>query len=225
MKKLIGLVLTAFVLVAPSIQAKEVDLSDPYKMVRQVADNTFKRVEKDQQLIKKDKEHLKVIVEEELLPYIDYKYASYRVLASYIQKVRTLEDPAEKEQAKEHIVEFMEAFKNYLVTTYAGVFTQYEDQKVEFEPGRDVGDEKLVLVKTTIKDPGKPDIDIGFKVRKDNNNQWRAYDMVAEGISLLDAKQSELNGILRQEGIENVIELLNNKSQLPVKFRGDGVDE
>ncbi len=58
-------------------------------------------------------------------------------------------------------------------------------------------------------------------MRRDSNGEWRAFDMMAEGISLLDAKQSELHGILRQQGIERVIELLDKKSKLPVQFRGD----
>ncbi|MFP3398649.1 ABC transporter substrate-binding protein, partial [Brevibacterium sp. SIMBA_078] len=59
-----------------SVQAAEVKLTDPNKMVRQVADNTFARITQDQPLIVKDKEHLRVIVEEELMPYIDSKYAA-----------------------------------------------------------------------------------------------------------------------------------------------------
>ncbi|WP_105188002.1 MlaC/ttg2D family ABC transporter substrate-binding protein [Pseudoalteromonas sp. T1lg48] len=225
MEKVFSFLAGLFLLLAPQVHATEVDLSDPYKMVRQVADQTFKRIERDQSKITADKEYLKVIVEEELLPYIDYKYASYRVLASYIQKARNIEDPQEKKQAIDNIKRFMEVFKDYLVTTYAGVFTQYTNQTVLFDSAKDLGDNSVVVVKTTIKDPGKPDIDIGFKVRKDNSNQWRAYDMIAEGISLLDAKQSELHGILRQEGIEHVIDLLEKKSKLPVQFRGEGGNE
>ncbi|MBD1581038.1 MlaC/ttg2D family ABC transporter substrate-binding protein [Pseudoalteromonas sp. S16_S37] len=198
-----------------------VDMNDPYKMVQQVADNTFKRITKDQDVIVANKEHLRVIVEQELLPYIDYKYAAYRVLGSYIQKVRNIKDKEEKEQAITHIKQFIEVFKNYLVATYAGVFTQYTNQQVEFSPAKEFADEQVAIVKTTIVEPGKPDIKIDFKVRRDSNNEWRAYDMMAEGISLLDAKQSELHGILRQQGIEHVIELLDKKSRLPVQFRGD----
>ncbi|MFY8273721.1 MlaC/ttg2D family ABC transporter substrate-binding protein [Pseudoalteromonas sp. SSDWG2] len=225
MGKFVNLLIGALLVLAPVTQAAQIELDDPFAMVQQVADKTFKRIEKDQEQIIADKEHLKVIVEQELLPYIDYKYASYRVLASYIQKARSIEDPQEKKQAIENIKRFMDVFKNYLVTTYAGVFTQYTDQTVIFEQAHEVGDANVVVVKTTIKDPGKPDIDIGFKVRKDNNNNWRAYDMIAEGISLLDAKQSELHGILRQEGIEYVIDLLDKKSKLPVQFRGEGGNE
>ncbi|AOT09784.1 MlaC/ttg2D family ABC transporter substrate-binding protein [Pseudoalteromonas luteoviolacea] len=208
-------------LFASAVHAAQVDLKDPYKMVQQVADNTFQRVAKDQNIIVKDKEHLRVIVEQELLPYIDYKYAAYRVLGSYIQKVRNIKDKQEKEQAVKNIRTFIEVFKSYLVATYAGVFTQYTDQKVEFEAARPFKDINVATVRTKIVEAGKPDIKIDFKVRKNKQGEWRAFDMMAEGISLLDAKQSELHGILRQQGIEHVITLLEKKSQLPVQFRGD----
>jgi len=211
-----GLIMSAQVAAAP-----QVDLSDPYKMVEQVADNTFKRVAKDQGIISTDKEHLRVIVEQELMPYVDYKYAAYRVLGSYIQKVRTMTDAAEKKQAVENIKTFIDVFQRYLVATYAGVFTQYKNQKVEFGEARDFEGDDVAVVKTRIVEPGKPDIKIDFKVRKGKDNEWRAYDMMAEGISLLDAKQTELHGVLRQQGIEHVIELLDKKSRLPVQFRGD----
>ncbi|WP_462173426.1 MlaC/ttg2D family ABC transporter substrate-binding protein [Pseudoalteromonas xiamenensis] len=203
----------------------EVDTKDPFKMVQEVADNTFKRVTAEQPIIVKNKEHLRVIVEEELLPYIDYKYAAYRVLGSYIQKVRAIEDPEEKKQAVENIKVFIDVFKRYLVATYAGVFTQYTNQKVEFSQDRDFAGDDIAIVRTRIVEPGKPDISIDFKVRRDKDNEWRAYDMIAEGISLLDAKQTELHGILRQQGIEYVIELLDKKSKLPVQFRGKNSDE
>ncbi|MBQ4847067.1 ABC transporter substrate-binding protein [Pseudoalteromonas sp. MMG013] len=199
----------------------KVDLSDPYSMVQQVADNTFKRVARDQEKVQKNKEHLRVIVQEELMPYIDYKYAAYRVLGSYIQKIRTMENKEDKAQAIKHVRTFIDVFQRYLVATYAGVFTQYTDQKVEFGAVKDFSKDDVAIVKTKIIEAGKPDIRIDFKVRKGKNNEWRAYDMMAEGISLLDAKQTELHGILRQQGIEHVIQLLDKKSRLPVQFRGD----
>lgn len=217
----LGLVFFLFSLFSVKQALAEVDLKNPYSMVQQVADNTFKRVARDQQKVQQSKEHLRVIVEEELMPYIDYKYAAYRVLGSYIQKIRTMENKDEKAQAIKHVRTFIEVFQRYLVATYAGVFTQYTNQKVEFGPAKEFAKDEVAIVKTKIVEAGKPDIRIDFKVRKGKNNEWRAYDMMAEGISLLDAKQTELHGILRQQGIEHVIELLDKKSRLPVQFRGD----
>jgi phospholipid transport system substrate-binding protein len=42
---------------------------------------------------------------------------------------------------------------------------------------------------------------------------------------LLDAKQSELQGILRQQGIDKVSDLLEQKSKLPVQFRGSSSND
>ena len=208
-----------------SVQAAEVKLTDPNKMVRQVADNTFARITQDQPLIVKDKEHLRVIVEEELMPYIDYKYAALRVLGSEVSKVRAITDKAEKAKAIEDIQRFIGAFREYLVATYAGVFTQYTNQQVEFAAEQPFKGKDVVVVKTKIVEAGKPDIKIDFKVREDRSGEWRAYDMIAEGISLLDAKQSEFQGILRQQGIDHVSDLLEQKSKLPVQFRGSDTNE
>jgi phospholipid transport system substrate-binding protein len=202
-----------------------IDLKDPYKMVRKVSDHTFARISKDQPLIAKDKEHLRVIVEEELMPYIDYKYAALRVLGNHLSKVRAIEDKEEKAKAIKELQRFIDVFQKYLIATYAGVFTQYTNQSVEFAPAQPFKGQDVVVVKTKIVEPGKPDIKIDFKVREDRDGDWRAYDMIAEGISLLDAKQSELQGILRQQGIEYVSDLLEQKSQLPVQFRGEGGNE
>ena len=87
------------------------------------------------------------------------------------------------------------------------------DQSVEFEPAKDYRKRKDVTVRALIKDPERPDIKIAFKVRKDKRtNKWRAYDMVAEGISLLSSKRSELEAILRKDGLDKVIEVLNKKN-------------
>ncbi|NMM41931.1 MlaC/ttg2D family ABC transporter substrate-binding protein [Pseudoalteromonas arctica] len=219
------LMVVALTFSAISVASDVVDLKDPYKMVRQVSDNTFQRITRDQPLIEKNKEHLRVIVKEELMPYIDYKYAALRVLGSHVSKVRAIKDPAEQKQAVEDIKHFIDVFQEYLIATYAGVFTQYSNQKVEFGPSKEFAGQDLVLVKTKIVEPGKPEIKIDFKVRADRGGEWRAYDMVAEGISLLDAKQSEFQGILRQQGINHVSNLLEQKSKLPVQFRGEGGNE
>ncbi len=215
------------VVFAFNTQAAEpaVDLKDPYKMVRKVSDNTFARITNNQPLIEKDKEYLRTIVEEELMPYIDYKYAALRVLGNHVSKVRAIEDKEEKAKAIKELQRFIDVFQKYLIATYAGVFTQYTNQSVEFAPAQPFKGQDVVVVKTKIVEPGKPDIKIDFKVREDRDGNWRAYDMIAEGISLLDAKQSEMQGILRQQGIEYVSDLLEQKSQLPVQFRGEGGDE
>ncbi|WP_352296687.1 ABC transporter substrate-binding protein [Pseudoalteromonas sp. 20-MNA-CIBAN-0454] len=225
LKKFLVIAALSTLTFAQVVKAADVKLTDPNKMVRQVADNTFERITKDQPLIIKNNEHFRVIVEEELMPYIDYKYAALRVLGSEVSKVRAITDEAEKARAIKDIQRFIVVFREYLVATYAGVFTQYTNQQVEFGASQPFKGKDVVVVKTKIIEAGKPDIKIDFKVREDRSGEWRAYDMIAEGISLLDAKQSELQGMLRQQGIDHVSNLLEQKSQLPVQFRGSDTND
>lgn len=196
-----------------AVTQAQIKEQDPYLLLEQVATKTFDRIKNEQPGIQKNPELLKNIVEEELLPYIDYQFAALKVLGKHFRNV-----------PKERLPEYIEAFRSYLITTYAIALGQYDNQSVEFEPAKDYDKRKDVTVRALVKEPGRPDIKIAFKVRKDSRtNKWQAYDMVAEGISLLSSKRSELETILRQDGLDKVIEVLNQKNAQPVSLDNSGV--
>jgi len=180
----------------------QINTMDPYSMVKSVANKTFDRFHKDKALIDADADHLKVIVREELMPYIDYKYASYKVLGQYL-----------KESTEDQRNRFVDAFQGYLVTTYAQAFTEYTNQKVEFSPGSDFSNEKIVDVNVQIIEAGRPPIKLLFKVRRLKDDSWKAFDLVAEGVSLLSSKQSEISNLIRQQGIDPVIKMLEERTK------------
>ncbi|MCE9687078.1 ABC transporter substrate-binding protein [Shewanella sp. AS16] len=182
-----------------------INTMDPYAMVKAVANKTFDRFHQDKAIIDKDMDHLKLIVREELMPYIDSKYASYKVLGQYLRD--TTADQRER---------FVQAFEGYLIATYAQAFTEYTDQKVEFSPAIDFSKEKMVDVNVQIIEAGRPPIKLQFKVRRLKDNSWKAFDLVAEGVSLLASKQSEVTNLVRQQGIEAVIDMLNERTKAHV---------
>ena len=192
-----------------SVQAEVKTYTDPFKMIEVVADNTFTRIAKDQKKIEADPDYLRVVVNEELIPYIDSRYAALRVIGNTVDLRNT---------PREDLIAFVDAFQEYMVATYAGVFTQYKDQKVMIEPASDIGNRKIISIKTRVIDPGKPDINIEFKLRQSKgSDNWLVFDMVAEGISLLDSKRAELSNIIRQQGLQNVTSLLIEKSKAPIQ--------
>ena len=80
-----------------------------------------------------------------------------------------------------------------------------------------------MTVRAVIKDGNRPDIKVAFKVRLDRkSNKWQAYDMVAEGISLLSSKRSEFESILRTEGIDKVIEVMRESIEQPIVLDAKG---
>ncbi|WP_338291173.1 phospholipid-binding protein MlaC [Planctobacterium marinum] len=184
---------------------------NPYKILQDVASITFERIKNEQAQIQQDPEILKVIVEEELLPYVDYKFAGAKVLGKYFKSV-----------PREQIPLFFEEFRKYLIATYAVALAQYEDQDVLFEPEKDFSGKKAVTVRAVIKDDERPDIKIAFKVRRSSKTkEWKAYDMVAEGISVLSSKRSEFESVLRQEGIDKVIAIMQEKNAQKISVKKD----
>ena len=182
--------------------------TDPYKMMEVVADNTFSRIARDQEKIVADPEVLRLIVNEELVPYIDSRYAALRVIGNSADLKNTPRD---------ELLAFVDAFQSYMISTYAGVFTQYSDQKVIIEPAKAIDNQKIITIKTRVIDPGKPDINIEFKLRRGrDSDNWLVFDMVAEGISLLDSKRAEFGNLIRQQGLANVTQILLEKAKAPI---------
>jgi phospholipid transport system substrate-binding protein len=186
-----------------------VDKKNPYQMIKTVADITFKRFANEQSAIREEPNLLKTIVREELMPYVNYQYAAYKVIGSNFKKTN------KADRAK-----FVPAFREYLITSYAQVFTLYNNQKVEFAPAKDFSKDRVVSVGTKVIEPGREPINISFRVRKHKKTgDWKAYDMVAEGISLLDSKQAELSSLIRQKGLPHVTAMLKEKSAKNIVFK------
>ncbi|WP_286271417.1 MlaC/ttg2D family ABC transporter substrate-binding protein [Thalassotalea hakodatensis] len=187
-----------------------INTADPFDMIKAVADITFKRFAREQTEIRKNPNLLKQIVREELVPYIDYRYAAFKVIGAKNFKNTTA---AERD-------EFVPVFLNYLITSYAQVFTLYNNQKVTIEQARLSNSGRIAFVKTLVIEPGREPIDISFSTRKSrDSDEWKAYDMVAEGISLLDSKEAELGSLIRQKGLPYVTELLKEKAEKDIVFK------
>ncbi|WP_019027266.1 ABC transporter substrate-binding protein [Colwellia piezophila] len=195
------------------VKQKTIDQSNPYKMVKSAAEKTFKRFSSEQQAIQENPNLLKDIVREELMPYINHRYSAFKVIGKHL-----------KNTTAEERSEFVPVFREYLITSYAQVFTLYENQPVEFAPEKSFADKRIVAVRTKIIMSGRDDIDVSFKVRLNKKTQqWQAFDLVAEGVSLLDAKQAELSSIIRQKGLPYVTELLKIKSTRDIVIKNRAV--
>ncbi|MBD1555466.1 phospholipid-binding protein MlaC [Vibrio sp. S9_S30] len=200
----------SFASIAQTNAAQTIDATKPYDMMRQVAEKTFSRLKNEQSLIKSNPDTLKVVVEEELMPFVNSRYAALKLLGPHL-----------KTSKKEEVKVFVDAFRAYLVTSYAQVLTQYTDQSIEFAPERPLDPQSRILsIRVEIIDNPNPNIKLDFKLRKDKNSgEWAAFDMVAEGISLLSSKQSEWTSKIRKDGLLAVSKDLQELAAQPIQFK------
>ncbi|MGC9422082.1 MULTISPECIES: MlaC/ttg2D family ABC transporter substrate-binding protein [Vibrio] len=194
-----------------SVAQVVIDQADPYLMMKEVAQVSFDRLKADQKLIHDNPEHLKVIVEQELMPYVNEQYAALKLLGPHLKGAK-----------REDVGTFIHAFRAYLVSSYAQVLTQYSDQEIVFGPETAIPDDRRIAsIKVEIIDTPRPNINLEFKLRKEKDGNWKAFDMVAEGISLLSSKQSEWSGKIRQEGILAVAKELQTLADQPIRFESN----
>ncbi len=206
LKKIIGVLLLACL----GSSAQAAYPADPFALINEAASRTFNRLNQDQQKIHSEPGYLRVVIRDELMPYVDNKFAAYKVIGSNIKETT----PAQRDR-------FTLAFTDYIIATYADALAKYDQQKVKVESPRALGDDKVVSVNVAVLDPGKPDINVIFKLRQNNKTgEWKAFDMVAEGISLLSSKQSELGGMIRDKGIDAVSLMLEEHNKKPAQLPG-----
>ena len=181
--------------------------TSPYVLMQQASDKLFADIKNNQVKIKKDPNYLRTIVRNDLLPYVQVNYAGSLVLGSHFKSTT----PEQREK-------FFKAFSDFIEQAYAQVLTAYTDQNIQIEPAKEVGDKNLVSIRVNImQNGGQAPIKLDFKWRKNSKTgEWQAYDMVAEGVSMVVTKQNEWSGILRQQGIEALTAQIQKSAAAPV---------
>lgn len=205
MKKLVSaaIFMLATIFGVNSVQAQDVDMKDPYKMVTVVAKNAFEKLQANKDKIS-DVTFRKDLVRTDLLPYVDTRYAGFKVMGTNLKKASAQERDA-----------FCDAFAEYIVASFADALAMYNNQELVLPDYKQVSaDASQVNVMFLIREAGKKDLELVFKLRKNSKSgEWRAYDLVSEGISMLTAKENELSPLIRERGIKAVTDLINKHNQ------------
>ncbi|MBE8208006.1 phospholipid-binding protein MlaC, partial [Leptospira borgpetersenii serovar Ballum] len=98
------LLMVAMLVIAPLATATAADQSNPYKLMNEAAKKTFDRLKNEQPQIRQNPNHLRDIVDQELLPYVQVKYAGALVLGRYYKEAT----PAQREA---YLAAFRESLK------------------------------------------------------------------------------------------------------------------
>ncbi|MBI6549207.1 phospholipid-binding protein MlaC [Xenorhabdus lircayensis] len=199
------LLMVALLVVSPLASAT--DQTNPYALMKDAAEKTFTRLKNDQPQIQANPEVLRQIVSQELLPYVQAKYAGALVLGPYY-----------KQSTPEQREAYFKAFETYLEQAYGQALAMYHGQNYQIAPEQPLGDKTIVAIRVTITDPnGQPPVRLDFQWRKNSKTgYWQAYDMIAEGVSMITTKQNEWAEILRQKGIDGLTEQLAISAKTPI---------
>ncbi|MBA0169059.1 phospholipid-binding protein MlaC [Pectobacterium sp. CFBP8739] len=196
------LLMVALLVVAPLANAA--DQTNPYRLMNEAAEKTFDRLKNEQPKIKQSPDYLRTIVREELLPYVQVRYAGALVLGRYYKDAT----PAQRDA-------YFKAFEAYLEQAYGQALAMYNGQTYQIAPEQPLGNADIVSIRVTIIDNGgRPPVRLDFQWRKNSKTgNWQAYDMIAEGVSMITTKQNEWATILRQKGVDGLTQQLESSAK------------
>lgn len=111
---------------------------------------------------------------------------------------------------------FANEFKDLMIRTYASSLTAYSNQTITYMPIRgDIDNKKRVQVSSRIVESGRSPINVSYRlVRKGNG--WKVYDIIIEGVSLLQGFKSQFAQDIQQSGLDLVIDKMKTHNQKPL---------
>jgi phospholipid transport system substrate-binding protein len=103
--------------------------------------------------------------------------------------------------------EFVDLFGKLLQRSYSGKLAQYSDEKVEFLAEEIDGPRAEVRTKIITKGN---EIPIEYRMMK-KGNDWKVYDVVIEGVSLVNNYRNQFNRIVVSSGYKELIQRMRTK--------------
>jgi len=136
-------------------------------------------------------------IEEIVASRFDYREMSKRTLASHWNQL------TEREQS-----EFVQLFQSFLSDRYAGRIQDYSGEKVEYLSERLEGPYAEIRTKMV---SSKTDFPLDYRmINKDG--RWYAYDIIADGVSLVKNYRSQFEKIMRTESYSELVKRLKDRT-------------
>jgi phospholipid transport system substrate-binding protein len=180
------LVLPFHVYAASAIETVETGVN---KVLKTLADPAFKAKPKDVQIT----EVGNIIGE-----VFDFTELSKRTLGREWKKLKG-------EQQKE----FVGLFRELLQGVYADRLLAYTDEKVVFEKENMIKKGRAEVQTYILLSDGRK-IPIFYRLT-DKSGQWKVYDLIIEGVSMVKNYRTQFRDIIAKESPEKLLEIMRNK--------------
>lgn len=137
------------------------------------------------------------LLEETISKRFDYREMSKRTLASQWNRL-----------SEEERTEFVTLFKQFLSDRYAGRIQDYSGEKVVYLSERLEGQYAEVRTKFV---SSKTEYPLDYRLIN-REGRWYAYDIIADGISLVKNYRSQFEKILRTGSYQDLVARLRDRS-------------
>jgi phospholipid transport system substrate-binding protein len=191
----------AFALALGANPARAQDAPDV--LVKRVSEEVLQIVKTDPRVQQGDRARIKEVIDTKLAPHFDFE----RMTALAVGRAWRTATPEQQQQ-------LIEQFKTLLSRTYSNAFVQYREQQITYRPLRLDPSATEATVRTEIARPGGSPVQIDYSMAK-KGNEWKAYDVIVGGVSLVTNYRDEFNQQVQSGGVDGLIKSLTAKNAAP----------
>ena len=165
--------------------------ASPNQVVQGIVDDLGKTMESKRAELQANREALLKAIDGIVLPHFDIDYASILVLG---QNARTA--------SVEQRARFAHAMYNSITHRYAEGLLKYTEGRVRVLPFEGELNDKRTLVRTqVVLDDGKL-VPVDYAFRKTKDGEWKAYDVIIEGISYVTNYRNQVAAEIAKSGLD-----------------------
>ena len=175
----------------------------PDALVKRVSEDVLQIAKTDPRVQQGDRARIKEVIDTKLAPHFDFE----RMTALAVGRSWRTATPEQQQQ-------LIEQFKTLLSRTYSNAFVQYRDQQISYKPLRLDPSATEATVRTEIARPGGNPVQIDYSMAK-KGNDWKAYDVIVGGVSLVTNYRDEFNQQVQSGGVDGLIKSLVAKNAAP----------
>ena len=172
----------------------------PQQIVQSIADQLGTAIQGHQTELQQHPDEVIKIIDGIVLPHFDTDYASLLVLGRHAREAT----PAQR-------VAFACAFYNALTHRYAEGLVAYTRGSVKVLPAQGPLDQRRTIVRTQVLLSSGKNLSVDYAFRKTASGDWKAYDVIIEGISYITNYRNQVDAEIQKEGIGGLIKRLQSE--------------
>jgi phospholipid transport system substrate-binding protein len=105
--------------------------------------------------------------------------------------------------------EFVELFRELLQGVYADRLLAYTDQKIVFDKEKELKKGRFEVQSNIVLSDGRK-VPIFYRLTN-KSGQWRVYDLIIEGVSLVKNYRTQFREIIAKDSTEKLLQILRDK--------------
>ena len=176
----------------------------PDALVKRVSDELLQLVRTDKDLAAGNQRKVVEVAEQKVLPHFDFERMTRLAVGRNWQQASDAQKQA-----------LVKEFRTLLVRTYSASLSAYRNQTIEVKPLKMAAQDNDTTVRTAVIQQGGPPIPIDYSMEKTPEGNWKVYDVVIDGASLVTTYRGSFNDQIQRGGIDALVKTLQERNRSP----------